>query len=376
MSHSNSSTHNNVQSHSNGETVPSIKLKAPVATDIGGSFTKVVYLSPLNPPALPSYVYKESFTRTLPQIDLDRSLSFSNASLGGVIKFLKFPTSQVPRFIDYVQTTNFHHMWGKGKIQTVNATGGGAYKYADTVKEKLNMTLQPHDEMDSLIRGLNFLLLNRADEVFTYSDQTKHFVSNPEESWYPYLLLSVGSGVSVLKIDSPTSYSRISGSAIGGGTFWGLVKLLTNVQSWTAAQELLAKGDQKKVDLLVGDIYGGDYTRFGLNASLNASSFGKVACNPEELNTYQPQDIIHSLMSMISQNISQIAYLNARLHGVKRVFCTGGFVQENPIFWERLSHAFDFWSNREMKAMFIVHDGYLAALGSLLSGSEEMKTER
>jgi pantothenate kinase len=40
---------------------------------------------------------------------------------------------------------------------------------------------------------------------------------------------------------------------------------------------LSMEGDNSKVDMLVGDIYGGrDYTGIGLSANTIASSFGKV----------------------------------------------------------------------------------------------------
>ena len=39
---------------------------------------------------------------------------------------------------------------------------------------------------------------------------------------------------------------------------------------------LAASGDNKKVDKLVRDIYGGDYGRFGLSGDTVASSFGQM----------------------------------------------------------------------------------------------------
>lgn len=38
------------------------------------------------------------------------------------------------------------------------ATGGGAYKFADLFKEKLDFCLNKEDEMDCLVAGANFLL--------------------------------------------------------------------------------------------------------------------------------------------------------------------------------------------------------------------------
>ena len=39
---------------------------------------------------------------------------------------------------------------------------------------------------------------------------------------------------------------------------------------------LSEKGHHETVDMLVGDIYGQDYSKFGLKSTMIASSFGKV----------------------------------------------------------------------------------------------------
>lgn len=93
---------------------------------------------------------------------------------------------------------------------------------------------------------------------------------------YPFILVNVGSGVSVLAVRGPDDYRRISGTSIGGGTFIGLCYLLTGCETFEEAIELATKGDHQKVDKLVRDIYGGDYDRFGLPGDLCASSFGQM----------------------------------------------------------------------------------------------------
>ena len=40
----------------------------------------------------------------------------------------------------------------------------------------------------------------------------------------------VGSGVSILKVESESKFERIGGTATGGGTFWGLGVLLTGAK--------------------------------------------------------------------------------------------------------------------------------------------------
>lgn len=63
---------------------------------------------------------------------------------------------------------------------------------------------------------------------------------------------------------------------MGGGTFWGLMSLLTGVTSFDEMLALADRGDNSGVDMLVGDIYGMDYAKIGLKSTAIASTFGKV----------------------------------------------------------------------------------------------------
>ena len=47
---------------------------------------------------------------------------------------------------------------------------------------------------------------------------------------FPYLLVNIGSGVSILKVESEEEFERVGGTATGGGTFWGLGSLLTKAK--------------------------------------------------------------------------------------------------------------------------------------------------
>ena len=93
---------------------------------------------------------------------------------------------------------------------------------------------------------------------------------------YPYLLVNIGSGVSMIKVSGPRQYQRIGGTSLGGGTLWGLLSLLTGARNFDDMLRLAEKGDNTAVDMLVGDIYGTDYNKIGLKSTTIASSFGKV----------------------------------------------------------------------------------------------------
>ena len=70
-------------------------------------------------------------------------------------------------------------------------------------------------------------------------------------STYPYLVVSIGTGVSILRVDGPRKYERVSGSTIGGGTYWGLIRLLTDVEDFEDVLRLAARGDPTKIDMMV-----------------------------------------------------------------------------------------------------------------------------
>lgn len=93
---------------------------------------------------------------------------------------------------------------------------------------------------------------------------------------YPYLLVNIGSGVSMIKVSGPKEFQRVGGTHLGGGTFWGILSLLTGARTFDDMLAMADRGDNSGVDMLVGDIYGMDYSKIGLKSTAIASTFGKV----------------------------------------------------------------------------------------------------
>ncbi|CAG8579744.1 745_t:CDS:2 [Diversispora eburnea] len=127
-------------------------------------------------------------------------------------------------------------------------------------------------------------------------------------------------------------------------------------------------GDNTNVDMLVGDIYGSDYGKIGLKSSTIASSMGKVFKKNirQEVGNFRNEDISKSLLYMISNNIGQIAYLNAQVHGLKKIYFGGCFIRGQLTTMNTLSYAINFWSKGTMKALFLRHEGYLGSVGAFL----------
>ena len=84
--------------------------------------------------------------------------------------------------------------------------------------------------------------------------------------------------------------------------------------------ELSEKGDNSKVDMLVGDIYGSDYSKLGLKSTMIASSFGKVFKNRGQKGTFTPEDISKSLLYAVSNNIGQIACVRCPVTSAIRLY--------------------------------------------------------
>lgn len=347
-----------------------------IALDIGGSLIKLVYFQPNV---------------------ADQDSPSATGQAGGKLHFVKFETAKIHQAIDFIEAKGLHRRTqgdvgsssngssrndgnggsgggnggsGGSNGGRIKATGGGAFKFAELFEERLGVVLEKEDEMDCLVAGCNFLLKAIYHEAFSYQmgDGATYVTPHSESDVFPYLLVNIGSGVSMLKVEGDGDHERVSGSSLGGGTFWGLCRLLTKVRAFDEMLELSAKGDNAKVDMLVGDIYGDrDYSSIGLSATTIASSFGKVISDDKDLDDYEPADIAMALCRMVSYNIGQLAYLNAKRYGLSRIIFGGFFIRGHSYTMDTISFAINFWSKGEMKANFLRHEGYLGAVGAFLS---------
>lgn len=416
-----------------------------LAIDIGGSLAKLIYLQPHVPSSK-----NELRPLKIHRVDesISTALSVQVPVLNGVLHFFATETRNIHKLLKFIRS---HWAHANPAHRHIRATGGGAYKYAQLFQREIDVTLAHLDEMKCTVAGLNFLLTSVDHEVYYYKNtqdphaatpsifpslpnlsHSRHFVESTR-SPFPYLLVNIGSGVSIVKVTDHDSYERVSGSSLGGGTFWGLSRLLFNCETFDDVINLTRKGNNSNVDMLVGDIYGGSYAGLGLDKAVIAASFGKatmrntdisrnevnasislmrrirraaigtaklwgsvvaaipilgdalrnVGLLPDALSVnvdapmlstidneqFRPQDVALSLLRMVSYNIAQIAHLNARVHGLNRIYFGGNFIRDHPYTIADISFAVDFWSGGQMKAMFLRHDGYLGAIGAFIGAS-------
>jgi len=345
---------------------------------------------------------------------------------------------------------------GQRPMLSLRATGGGAYKHADDFR-KAGVQLTLDDEMSSMVTGLSFLLKSTPGELFRVDvdalvDAGGRFtplatpaacaqlarnyvaVETPPSS---FLYVSIGSGVSILEVDIGSSagsaddvlrYRRVGGSSVGGSTFWGLVRLLTSCSTFDEVIRLTESGSSANVDMLVGDIYGGDCDAIGLKSDVIAASFGKISMQREEDNSIGPMlllryvralvrhyeegfwliilfilrslpgvttvaerfgiirfaearaasvamcgnfrahDVALSLLRMVSNNIGHIGCMCAQQHRMKHIVFGGSFIRDHPYTIATISSGVRFYSRGAVQALFLRHDGFVGAMGAHVSG--------
>jgi len=275
-----------------------------VGIDIGQSLTKVAYS-------------KEN--------EIMLSMSQTGSDFREIIEFLDF---------------------NRKKFNFINFTGGKAFsvykKYSNETKTNLI------NEFEANIEGLEFLYKHYKNRALPAS-----------------LVVTIGTGTSiVLKSDN---VEHIGGSAMGGGLFMGLIKLLFNMDDYFDAIDLARKGNRFSIDLKVDDIYDIEDTRVDkLFREFTAASLGKIK-KDSDIKSLKKEDLIDSLIGIIGENIGTIATLMAENYNVKNIVFCGGFLMGNKTAKQILSLLCKF---KRKKPVFIENSEFAGAIGALLFNSK------
>jgi type II pantothenate kinase len=111
--------------------------------------------------------------------------------------------------------------------------------------------------------------MNKYETFYELKQGKIHFVKE-NNLVYPHIAVNVGSGISILIVNGPDEIRRETGTLIGGGNFYlnsgtllGLAKILIGMDNFDDIMKLAEKGDNKNVDLLIKDIYGGSAKNLG-----------------------------------------------------------------------------------------------------------------
>ncbi|KAF8822509.1 pantothenate kinase [Cardiosporidium cionae] len=294
--------------------------------------------------------------------------------------------------------------------KTVVLTGIGSKELTEKLKWGWGdiTAVKLEKEVPCILKAIDYVLYNGPECVFSYerthralnevlpdpNDYYEQQITEADKlSFYPFLLVNLKAGVSFFKVTSPTQSSRIGGSTIGGATFMGLCRLLSDDANTPEEAMLSAhNGNNTKCDMLVSDIYGGGYNTVGLPGHVIASTFGKLqtlafvdSTSDDEMDEMPPEslvsdigmkiprpsdsDIIRSLLTMMSYNVMQQAFFHSRIHNLPRIVLVG-FLLDIPAFLASIQHSINFWSQGDCKIHFFRLSPFLATLGAALYSVE------
>jgi type II pantothenate kinase len=175
-----------------------------------------------------------------------------------------------------------------------------------------------------------------------------------------YLLVSLGTGTSVMLADG-MSVQRVGGTALGGGTVVGLGSLLLGTARFEELAELAAKGDRRRVDLLVSDIYRPG--EIPLAGDLTAANFGKLTGRLPAKGDPARADVAHALMGLVAENVALICAGLGAAHQVRSAVFGGSTLRGNEPLARILAQITGFMGTR---ATFLEDGEFAGALGALL----------
>ena len=186
----------------------------------------------------------------------------------------------------------------------------------------------------------------------------------------PYVLVSVGTGTSALRVEAG-QVERLGGSALGGGTILGLGTALTGCESFAELAELANRGSRGGVDLLIGDLY--QEGEIAIPAQATAASFGKLArwLAPQG-SPHRPEDshettnrsyLAAAVMGLVGENVALIASGLASAAGIEAVVFGGSTLRENPSLALIMAGVTGAMGHRPL---LLPNGGYAGAVGALL----------
>lgn len=377
----------------------SVRGVSRCALDVGGSLAKLVYFH--TPPQTAS---RHSSSSSIPNdpVNTNKNERFilaqreyggtgeRNEELeltlpGGRVHFIKFRSERMASAVRLVVKEGLSVPGG-----VLVVTGGGAHRHTRALKEAFpGVRITNADEMRSVVAGILFAFRfisngpcftlrnisfggDRGDERTNIHVEVVDGAAIASEG---FLVVNIGTGVSMIDVDGAGNYKRVGGSSLGGGTFLGLCRLLAGAEDFATALRLATRGDSRNVDLLCQDIYGDDsglLAKHGLRPRTLASSFGKVGRSGQdqlerfflkkalafgssraaasgeeeggeeeekdetedeaedeegaEPKQFTPQDACLATLIMISMNVAAIAHLQAKIHNRATIVFTGGFL--------------------------------------------------
>ncbi len=213
-------------------------------------------------------------------------------------------------------------------IDKIIVTGGGSRRLDRDIfgKEFVNA-----EEIESL--GLGGIYLSGKNSVF---------------------VVSMGTGTAFVSVKDKR-IEHLGGSGVGGGTLWGLSKLILD-KSIDEAEKLAMIGSCQNIDMTVNDIIGTDLCRIPKEAT--AANFGKLD------GEYKDADLASGMINMVAESLGVMAYFASKTQNLENEILICGRVILNKMIKERITETIRLFGGR---AIIPKDAEYCGAIGAALS---------
>lgn len=405
-----------------GKFIFQIEGKYNIGIDIGGTLTKIAILKKIT-------IENDELEKVIHEINPDDNIKVYSSNIILEEDCILYLKNLYSNEIEQVLFPILKKLFEVEKPSFLNISGGGAFKYYSLISDTFSLKVNKIDELKSLLYGnvlmneynsVYFLEQNNSQSSYnklrnSLKDEYSNIVKTNEETSeknnnkhnqeyvssqqnlsnlqtfknlyhleytkvnsktefnFPHIIINIGSGVSIVKVNNEESFERIGGTMCGGGTLLGLSKLLLNVDDFNEILELAKKGNHRNLDLLVSDIYGNRSDSNcevlnNLDLDVLASSFGKVnqILKTDPNHKFQKEDLAQSLLILICFQIAQLGYLFAKREKINHIFYYGTFSKKNSYTIDLLNFGTLFWG-KEIKCHFNEFDGFLGSIGNLCS---------
>ena len=135
------------------------------------------------------------------------------------------------------------------------------------------------------------------------------------------LVVSIGTGTAFVRADK-NSIRHIGGSGVGGGTLSGLASHFLHETDIFVLASMAEKGDLRKVDLMMSDIFCGDIA--SLPPELTAANFGKVKNDASDC------DVAAALFNLVYQTVGVLAIFALTNDTARDIVLTGSLACPPP----------------------------------------------
>lgn len=182
----------------------------------------------------------------------------------------------------------------------------------------------------------------------------------------PFLLVSIGTGTSALRVDGDR-VERVGGTALGGGAALGLGHALLGARTPGELEALAAKGDRTRVDLMISDLF---EDAGAVPQAAVASAFGKLGRHTDAADAPQrprDEDLAAAVLGIVADNVGLLANAHASAAGVRRIVYGGSTFEVHPRIAETV---LGIGAVLGHPSIILPHAGHVGAYGAMLLGVE------